>query len=89
MVYIDAFGEMSPCVFTPMSFGNVNEKPAAMLFSEMKQNFPSENGCFINKNYRLFQKYMKIESIVSREDSFALMKEVEFGPLPRFFQLYY
>ena len=23
MVYVDAFGEVSPCVFTPMSFGNV------------------------------------------------------------------
>jgi len=89
MVYIDAFGEVSPCVFTPMTFGNVNEKSIELLFSEMKQNFPSEGCCFINKNYRLFQPYMKDNHIIGREDSLAMMKEVEFGPLARFFQLYY
>jgi len=89
MVYIDAFGEVSPCVFTPMTFGNIREKSIEDLFSEMKQCFPSEGCCFINKNYKLFQKYMKDDSIVSREDSFALMREVDFGPLSRFFQLYY
>ena len=89
MVYIDAFGEVSPCVFTPMTFGNIREKSIEDLFSEMKQCFPSEGCCFMNKNYKLFQKYIKDNSIVSREDSFALMREVDFGPLSRFFQLYY
>ncbi len=89
MVYIDAFGEVSPCVFTPMTFGNIKEKSIEILFSQMKQYFPSEECCFINKNYKLFQKYMKDNSIICREDSFALMQEVDFGPLSRFFQLYY
>jgi len=89
MVYIDAFGEVSPCVFTPMTFGNIQEKSIKILFSEMKQCFPSEECCFINKNYKLFQKYGKDNSTVCRDDSFALMREVEFGPLARFFQLYY
>ena len=89
MVYIDAFGEVSPCVFTPMTFGNIREKSIEDLFLEMKQCFPSEGCCFMNKNYKLFQKYIKDNSIVSREDSFALMREVDFGPLSRFFQLYY
>jgi len=89
MVYIDAFGEISPCVFTPMTFGNVRDKSIGDLFSEMKQQFPSEESCFINKNYKLFQKYMRDDSIVNREDAFALMQEVEFGPMARFFQLYY
>ncbi len=89
MIYIDAFGEVSPCVFTPMTFGNVKEKPIETLFSEMKQCFPSEECCFMNKNYKLFQKYMKDSSIVSRDEAFALMQEVQFGPLARFFRLYY
>jgi MoaA/NifB/PqqE/SkfB family radical SAM enzyme len=89
MVYIDAFGEVSPCVFTPMTFGNVNEQSIEILFSQMKQHFPSEEGCFINRNYKLFQKYIKNNSIVCREDSLALLQEVNFGPLSRFFQLYY
>jgi len=89
MVYIDAFGEVSPCVFTPMTFGNIKEKSIEILFSQMKQYFPSEECCFINKNYKLFQKYIKDNSIVCREDSFAMMQEVDFGPLSSFFQLYY
>lgn len=89
MIYIDAFGEMSPCVFTPMTFGTIKEKSIETLFLEMKKQFPSEECCFINKNYKLFQKYMTDNSIVSRDDSFALMREVQFGPLARFFQLYY
>ena len=89
MVYIDAFGEVSPCVFTPMTVGNIKETSIQILFTQMKQCFPSEDCCFINKNYKLFQKYMKDDSIVSQEDSLALIKEVEFGPLARFFKLYY
>jgi len=89
MVYIDAFGEVSPCVFTPMTFGNIKETSIQTLFAQMKESFPSEECCFINKNYKLFQKYIKENSIVNPEDSLALIKEVEFGPLARFFQLDY
>lgn len=89
MLYVDAFGEVSPCVFTPMTFGNISETSIQTLFSQMRQYFPSEECCFINKNYKLFQKYMKDDSIVSREDSVALLQQIEFGPLPRFFRYYY
>jgi MoaA/NifB/PqqE/SkfB family radical SAM enzyme len=89
MVYIDAFGEVSPCVFTPMTFGNIQDDSIEKLFSEMKNCFPSEECCFINKNYKLFQNYAKDNSTICREDSFALMQDVNFGPLARFFQLYY
>ncbi|MBN1352916.1 radical SAM protein [candidate division KSB1 bacterium] len=89
MVYIDAFGEVSPCVFTPMTFGNVNEKSIETIFSEMKALFPSEGCCFMNKNYKLFQKYNRGNTILRREESISLMNEVQFGPLAKFFQLFY
>jgi MoaA/NifB/PqqE/SkfB family radical SAM enzyme len=89
MVYIDAFGEVSPCVFTPMTFGNINNESITTLFARMKQTFPSEDRCFINKNYQLFKRYIKNNAIICPEDSFALMREVRFGPLSRFFQMYY
>ncbi len=49
MVYIDAFGEVSPCVFTPMTFGNVRDNSVQTIFSEMKRHFPSESGCLLTK----------------------------------------
>ena len=55
MVYIDACGEVSPCVFTPMTFGNIRERSLQELFAEMKAHFPSENTCFLNKNFALLR----------------------------------
>ena len=46
MVYIDAFGEVSPCVFIPMSFGNVQSQPLPDIFRELRQHFPSDRRMF-------------------------------------------
>jgi len=89
MVYIDAFGEVSPCVFTPMTFGNVRDKSVQAVFSEMKAHFPSESCCFINKNYELLKKYYKSQSPISKEDTMEMMKEVWFSPLSQFSRLLY
>jgi MoaA/NifB/PqqE/SkfB family radical SAM enzyme len=43
MVYVDAFGEVSPCVFIPMTFGNVKEKSIKKIYEEMRSLFPTEN----------------------------------------------
>ncbi len=89
MVYVDAFGEVSPCVFTPMSFGNVHERDIATLFAEMKRLFPSDSKCFINKNYRLFDKHSDGKKVLGPKESLRLMDGVEFGERAAFFKLYY
>jgi MoaA/NifB/PqqE/SkfB family radical SAM enzyme len=89
MVYIDPFGEVSPCVFIPMTFGNVREESPKKIFKEMKSHFPSEDRCFINKNYRLIQKYFKGTAPLGIQDSVKVTKEACYGPRSRFFQLYY
>lgn len=89
MVYVDAFGEVSPCVFTPMTFGNVRDKSVQAIFSEMKKWFPSEDCCFINKNYELLHKHYHDKMPISTEDTQMLMKEVSFASPAKFFQLYY
>lgn len=89
MVYVDAFGDVSPCVFTPINFGNVKEKSITTIFHEMKDHFPSENSCFINKNYRLLQKYSQGQLPIGQEATLRMLEEVQFGSLARFFQLYY
>ena len=88
MVYVDAFGEVSPCVFTPVSFGNVQTDSLAAIVAEMREHFPSEDGCFINKNYRLFQKYSAGRRTLSGEDALRLLEEVHFGDLSKFNRLY-
>ena len=90
MIYIDAFGEVSPCVFTPMTFGNVRDKLITDIFREMKATFqPSRDRCFINTNYRLLQKHSSGQAMLDKENSLKMMEEVNFGPPSKFGKLYY
>ena len=89
MVYIDAFGEVSPCVFTPLSFGNVRTGSLASIVSEMKQRFPPSDTCFINKYYRLLQRYSTGRKTLSKADTLKMLEEVRFGGLSKFNKLYY
>jgi MoaA/NifB/PqqE/SkfB family radical SAM enzyme len=89
MIYIDAFGEVSPCVFTPFSFGNVQTEPVTSIFNEMKKHFPSEDSCFIIKNFRLVERYAAGQKIIGRKDTLKMLEEVNFRGLSKFNKLYY
>lgn len=87
MVYIDAFGGVSPCVFTPISFGNVQERNIKAIVADMQKLFPGQDTCFINENYRLIKKHSSGKAFLDQEESMKLMEEVTCGPLSRFFRL--
>ncbi|KUG02787.1 radical sam domain protein [hydrocarbon metagenome] len=89
MVYIDAFGEVSPCVFSPITFGNVNDDSLKILFKEMKKHFPSDNNCFVNANYKLFARYYNGQLPIGKADTLKMMNEVQFRSMSEFFRLYY
>jgi len=89
MIYVDAFGEVSPCVFTPMSFGNVQTSSLPGIYAEMSRHFPTEDCCFINKNFRLLQKYAACQKTLDKKDSLKMLEEVRFGELSDFNKLYY
>ena len=89
MVYVDAFGEVSPCVFTPMSFGSIYDADIREIFEDMKRYFPSDSKCFMNHNYGLFTKHSHGRTVLKRSESLELMDEVTFGEFPAFFKLYY
>jgi MoaA/NifB/PqqE/SkfB family radical SAM enzyme len=80
MVYVDAFGEVSPCVFAPMTFGNIRERALADMVREMMSLIPPGGGCFINENYRVFQARSTGEVPVPRELALDLLRHMEFGP---------
>ena len=89
MVSIDPFGEVSPCVFIPMSFGNVKDKSIKDIWSDMRKKFPSEETCFINKNYGLLKKYYQGKMPMHPVDSTRVMDEVSFGQQSRFIKMNY
>jgi MoaA/NifB/PqqE/SkfB family radical SAM enzyme len=84
MVYVDAFGEVSPCVFLPLSFGNVRERALAEILADMRGRFPGENTCFINKNYRLLGGAGCAALPLDREHTVAALEHVRFGPPSEF-----
>ena len=55
----------------------------------MHRYFPSEGSCFMNKNYRLLEKYSKGKMILNKQEATAMLKEIRFGKYSQFFQLYY
>ncbi len=89
MIYVDAFGEVSPCVFTPMTLGSIRDRPLAEIVRDMRERFPSEDSCFINQNYGSFQAHARGGVSLAREDALEMLKSVRFGPLSRFFKLYH
>jgi MoaA/NifB/PqqE/SkfB family radical SAM enzyme len=88
MVYVDAFGGVSPCVFTPMIFGNVRKSSVKSLFQEMKACFRSSDSCFINTNFELFEKYVPRGLELTKDQALTIMREACFGQLPEFFKIY-
>jgi MoaA/NifB/PqqE/SkfB family radical SAM enzyme len=88
MIYVDAFGGVSPCVFTPMTLGNVRERPVGEIVRDMASRFPAEASCFVNRNYRAFQARAKGETALARDVSIELLDEIEFGPPAEFYKIF-
>lgn len=82
MVYVDAFGDVSPCVFLPMSFGNVRARPLPEMLEEMRCHFRGQGCCFINRNYKLLAGAGALP--LDRSDSLRVVQQVRFGPAAEF-----
>ena len=89
MVYVDSYGEVSPCVFLPLTFGNVMDRPVGEIFAAMKRHFPSEESCFVNRNYPLLQKHGRGGIPLGPEESRKLMAEACFGPPSEFNKIFH
>lgn len=87
MVYVDAFGEVSPCVFAPMTFGNVRSATLRDIHRDMARYFPAGSACFMNENFRLFRGREGGGIPLPRDEAVALLKDARFGPPPEFERL--
>jgi len=78
MIYVDAFGDVSPCVFTPVSFGNVRDRSLREIAAEMRGCFRPSDSCFIRRNVGLF-KALGAAVPLGREAGLRLAGEAGFG----------
>jgi MoaA/NifB/PqqE/SkfB family radical SAM enzyme len=84
MIYVDAFGEVSPCVFAAMSFGNVRRRPLAEIWREMSASFAPGSECFVIRNHRLLRSRAGDGIPLPPETSRDLMRGVAFSSPGRF-----
>ncbi len=89
MVYVDAFGEVSPCVFTAVTFGNVQTQPLADLVAEMRSHFHAQDRCWVNANYPELQKEAGGEHMLDRQHTIAAVSRCVAAPLPAFDRVLY
>ena len=88
MVYVDAFGCVSPCVFVPMTFGNVRTQPLDAILAEMRRDFPLSSTCFISNHYGMLREDAARGLPVAAERSREIMRQVRCTPMSRFFGLH-
>ena len=87
MVYVDAFGEVGPCVIVPMTFGNVRARPLGDILAEMRGLFPLSSSCFIDEHYGALRPHAA--ALPVRADRGAeIMRQVRCTPRSRFFGLH-
>lgn len=87
MIYVDAFGEVGPCVFVPMTFGNVGAASLRDICGDMAGHFRPGRSCFMSTSYRLFKEAAGDGLPLSPERSVALLKSARFGTAPEFERL--
>jgi MoaA/NifB/PqqE/SkfB family radical SAM enzyme len=84
MVYVDPFGEVCPCVFTPFSLGNLRDRPFRDIVSEMARRFPTGDRCFMNRNWPLVAGLSGGRLPMSHGEALALLDQADFGGLSAF-----
>ena len=87
MIYIDAFGEVSPCVFIPLTFGNVRKKDVGTIYREMKSLFPPQDRCFMNVNQARVRKHYDGRLPIAAAGAMDCVREAGFGPPPAFLRI--
>jgi MoaA/NifB/PqqE/SkfB family radical SAM enzyme len=86
-LFIDARGEVCPCDFTGMSFGNVAETPVAEIWTAMSEAMGGpRRHCFIRSNHQLVMRESHGSFPLSREASLRVCAEAPKEELPDYFQ---
>jgi MoaA/NifB/PqqE/SkfB family radical SAM enzyme len=87
-LFVDAAGEVCPCDFTAMSFGNAAREPLELIWSRMSEAMGNpRRHCFIQAHHDLLLKHAGGHFPLPPEKSRLVCAEAGRGPLPDYFQL--
>lgn len=86
-LYVDSRGEVCPCDFTAMSFGNITAQPMETIWERMTAAMGNpRRHCFIQKHHDLLLKHGGGHFPLSPEQSEAACHEAGQEDLPDYFQ---
>lgn len=86
-IYINARGEVFPCDFSPLSFGNLLDESFSKIYQRMNSYFPKPlNGCIISSISKYF-KEANIDKfpIRDKEKIEYLLSRLDKRPIPKLF----
>ncbi len=87
-MFIDSAGEVCPCDFIPLSFGNVDSEPLNNIWAEMNEAMVNpRRHCFIQKNFHIISQYSKDKYPLSLPISKEICSKAEKEALPDYFAL--
>jgi len=86
-LYIDAFGNLCPCDFTPLSFGNLNEEGFDVVYQRLREQFNRPRDvCFILDNMDKIRSCFESDLPLGYEESVEVCKGCSKGNLPKFYK---
>jgi MoaA/NifB/PqqE/SkfB family radical SAM enzyme len=87
IVYIDADGNIRPCDFIPLIFGNIQEEPIENLLQKMNCMFNTPRDfCFMLENYKLVRQIGNGEYPLPYEKSLQVCKKCPSSEIPLFYK---
>mgnify|MGYP000775172492 FL=1 len=92
-MFIDNAGEVCPCDFTPLSFGNVVREPLETVWLRMNEAFTlPRRHCFIQKNHRLIAEKIRADNMrvpLDVNSSLEICRQCPFDEMPDYFKTVY
>ncbi|MEW6070030.1 MAG: radical SAM protein [Candidatus Thermoplasmatota archaeon] len=86
-VYIDSEGNVCPCDFTPLSFGNIKAESLETILERLHKYFNSpREKCFMLENYKEIAKWFEGKLPLSIEKSIEICKKVKPSRIPIFYK---
>ncbi len=87
-LFVDSAGEVCPCDFTPLSFGNIRNESLAAIWSRMNDAMHNpRRHCFIQKHAELIHKKAEGKSFpLQVSDSLEICREAGAEDFPDYFQ---
>ncbi|MBE3137237.1 MAG: radical SAM protein [Thermoplasmata archaeon] len=85
-IHVTASGNICPCSFTPLSFGNVKNEEMSVIWRRMNTVFNTpEADCFMVKNYKYISQHLE-DGFINPEKSVELCSSCRNHNVPLFYK---